>query len=470
MLRFFNHPMVRQVLPFAGAATLALLTALIPPMPRADYVLLAAALTAVLALSPVAWEWARPPAPLSVLPPLLFLLVVAILREATGGSGSGFGPLVLLSIFWVALYGTRWQLAAVIVGVGVVLGAPLTGMLGGDYGTGELRYTLIWLAVASLIGFTAQSLVGRERGQRRTLAEQRDFLDAMFDSAGSLVAVLELDGRVRRINPACERLGGYPEAEMVGRPFWELLISSEGLEAAARGWSERGPERLGGIIETPMVSRDGEHHTVHWTLATLRDQHGDPAAFVATGIDVTDRKRVEGELKQLAERDSLTGLLNRRRFEQALREHLTHIARYGRTGALLVLDVDGFKEVNDTLGHARGDELIVAIARGLDGELRAGDSVARLGGDEFAVLLPEADREQAETTAARLIEVARSIRIEGLSRGERGVAISLGTTVFAEHEYLDPEESLIAADAAMYEAKRGGGSRFHVAPAVAIER
>lgn len=238
--------MVRQVLPFAGAATLALLTALIPPMPRGDYVLLAAAITGVLALSPVAWEWARPPAPFSVLPPLLFLLVVATLREATGGSGSGFGPLVLLSIFWVALYGRRWQLAVVIAGVGVVLAAPLTGFLGDGYRSSDLRYALIWLAVASLIGFTAQSLVGRERTQRRTLAEQHDFLDAMFESAGSLVAVLELDGRVRRINPACEELGGYPEREMVGRYFWELLIPSDGLDEGRGAGRSAVPSASGG--------------------------------------------------------------------------------------------------------------------------------------------------------------------------------------------------------------------------------
>lgn len=216
-----------------------------------------------------------------------------------------------------------------------------------------------------------------------------------------------------------------------------------------------------------MVSREGSRHTVHWKLATLRDQHGDPAAFVATGIDVTERKRFETELKHLAEHDALTGLFNRRRFERELQHHLTHIARYGPVGALLVFDVDGFKAVNDTLGHAAGDELIVATARAIDGELRSGDSFARLGGDEFAVLLPEADREQAEAAAARLLETARALAIRTAGGGRGGIEISLGATVFAEHEYRHPEEPLIAADAAMYEAKRGGGGRFRVAPAEA---
>lgn len=583
----FDPLSLRRVLPFAAAAGLALVTALIPPSPDPRLLAVAGAIVALLAVCPVAFAWARPPAPLSVLPPLLFLLVVVILRDATGGSGSGFAPLVLLSVFWVALYGERWQLALVIVGVGAVFAAPLTGVLGGEYRSNDVRYAIILLSLSSLIGFTAQGMVSRLRNQQRDLSEQRDFLDAMFDSAGSLVTVLDLDGRVLRINPACERIGGFAAKEMEGRPFWELLVPEEGREAAARGWAERGPERLGGTIEVPMVSRDGSRHVIHWTLTTLHDQRGEPAAFVATGLDVTEeraaesalaeseyrfrtlvehlpdaivslydqelrcravegpmlerqgidpeqflgrtlaenvpaanvdvlrtpieaalggcagrveyesertgavydvdvvpyerggevigaflvsrdvteRKRFERELKHLAEHDSLTGLLNRRRFEGEIARHLAHIARYGEVGALIVFDIDGFKSVNDTLGHAKGDELLREVAISLGTELRRTDRFGRLGGDEFAILLPEADCDEAEAVAERLVTTARRLRLPLSDGGERGVAISVGVVTFSTADHLTPEQPLTAADLAMYEAKRGGGDGYRLATA-----
>ena len=160
------------------------------------------------------------------------------------------------------------------------------------------------------------------------------------------------------------------------------------------------------------------------------------------------------ELRHLADHDPLTGLLNRRRFEQELARHLAHVRRYGPEGAALVLDLDRFKPVNDTFGHAAGDRLLARVAHVLRERLRATDLVARLGGDEFAILLPRVDAAGAAAVARSLVE---TVRAEALTADAGGVTVSVGVIAFDAHAPSVPEGVLAAADIAMYDAKSGGG-------------
>ena len=158
----------------------------------------------------------------------------------------------------------------------------------------------------------------------------------------------------------------------------------------------------------------------------------------------------------MADHDPLTGLLNRRKFEAELDRHVEHIRRYGPEGAVLVLDLDHFKTINDTLGHNAGDQLIVSIASVLRQRLRASDILARLGGDEFAVLLPKADRDEAAEVADAIVAAIRTNTT--LLGGERKtVTSSLGIAMFtADGEQPNGESILIEADLAMYDAKEAG--------------
>ena len=174
--------------------------------------------------------------------------------------------------------------------------------------------------------------------------------------------------------------------------------------------------------------------------------------------DVTEQKRFEGQLKNLADHDALTGLVNRRRFEQDLAREAGVVGRYGGSLAALLLDIDNFKFINDTLGHKAGDELIRSIARLLRGRLRTTDVLARLGGDEFAMLLPGSSPEHAQLVATDLLELIR--RHTAFAGGERvSMTASIGVALLAEND-TDGSQLIVDADLAMYAAKAAGRDGF----------
>ncbi|HEX7292005.1 MAG TPA: GGDEF domain-containing protein [Conexibacter sp.] len=175
---------------------------------------------------------------------------------------------------------------------------------------------------------------------------------------------------------------------------------------------------------------------------------------VRTQRDLRSLLATASELRHLADHDALTGLPNRRRFEQELARHLAHVRRYGPEGAALVLDLDGFKPVNDTFGHVAGDRLLARVAIVLRERLRATDVVARLGGDEFAILLPRVDGAGAAAVARSLVE---TVRAEVLTGDAQRVTLSIGVIAFDERSPVVPEGVLAAADIAMYDAKAAGG-------------
>ena len=176
--------------------------------------------------------------------------------------------------------------------------------------------------------------------------------------------------------------------------------------------------------------------------------------------DVTLQKQAGERLQHLADHDPLTDLLNRRRFEEELHREVSRADRYRRGGALLLMDLDNFKHVNDSHGHIWGDEVLRGAARLLRTRVRSSDILARLGGDEFAVLLPEADELHAQKLAEELLEIFRRLEID-TDQGEVGVTTSIGV-VDLDTLGIEGPEPLVAADSAMYRAKRNGRNRLAV--------
>ena len=170
-------------------------------------------------------------------------------------------------------------------------------------------------------------------------------------------------------------------------------------------------------------------------------------------------RQSHAELQHLVQHDSLTGLFNRRRFEEELSRHLAYARRYGSQGAVVVFDIDNFKQINDTLGHRAGDEALTAVARVLRARLRQTDITARLGGDEFALVLPETGPNGARTVAEKIVEGVRGCGVP-VQGEELRMTASVGASLFEEVDERTAEDVLGAADHAMYEAKRAGGDRF----------
>ena len=159
--------------------------------------------------------------------------------------------------------------------------------------------------------------------------------------------------------------------------------------------------------EQRLVDREGRTIWVLLNTSLVRDDDGSPSHRIVQLQDVSEHKRFERQLQHLADHDALTGLFNRRRFEEELNRELATAARYGRGGAVLAIDLDNFKFVNDSLGHSAGDELITRVGGLLTDRLRDTDIVARLSGDEFAIVLPQADRARALAVADELLETIR---------------------------------------------------------------
>jgi diguanylate cyclase (GGDEF)-like protein/PAS domain S-box-containing protein len=262
-------------------------------------------------------------------------------------------------------------------------------------------------------------------------------------------------GRLIRVNHALEELLGYEHDALTGRTLASLAHPDD------RPRTADALERLRGGVERVRIEQRLSHTEGNdvWALlsSSLVDGSDDMAPQVITQIlDISERKTFAGRQQHLADHDALTGLPNRRRFERALTRTLAHAARYGNRGAVLLLDLGGFKRVNGLLGHSIADALLLRIGAVLRDTLRTTDDFGRLSGDEFAVILPEADRDQAVAVADKLLSAIRDRAAAGAGGHQGPIAASIGITVFEGACGLATEDVLAEAGAALADAKHAG--------------
>jgi diguanylate cyclase (GGDEF)-like protein/PAS domain S-box-containing protein len=308
----------------------------------------------------------------------------------------------------------------------------------------------------------------------RSTPDVEAYLRSAFEDAPIGIALIsidpEIEGRFLRVNRALCELTGY-SSEKLQLTGIHALLHPDDLPADIAAMTRLNQGEVDGFqLEQRLLH--AERHAVWVTVnATLvRDATGNPLYCIRQLQDIEERKRYEGELGYLVEHDPLTGLLNRRGFVRELTQQIAYARRYGDGGAVLFLDLDDFKYVNDTLGHSTGDEVISDLARVVRKRLRETDIFARLGGDEFAVLLPHTAVSEAETVSSSLLEAVRDGCALSLGEGRR-VTISIGITGFQKPgKDLTPDDILIDADVAMYAAKEAGKDRVAVASKATKER
>jgi two-component system, cell cycle sensor histidine kinase and response regulator CckA len=313
-------------------------------------------------------------------------------------------------------------------------------------------------AVRTLGSQVALALESAKRIEERLERTSEDRFRSLVQSSTDVIAILEPDRRIRYHTPSVEIVLGYGPDELVGLPLEELLDERDRGAFLTLFGSLAKEQARPGHLEVRIRHRDGSWRVFDMVLRDLaRDPH--VGGVVVTGHDVTERRALERQLAHQAFHDPLTGLANRSLFHDRVGHALDRAKRTGGTVATLFIDLDDFKTVNDSLGHAAGDELLVAIGERLREATRPADTAARLGGDEFGVLLEDVDTPaDVVTVADRVLEaIVRPLRLRG---GRVSVRASIGIAIAGEHE---TEGDLMRnADTAMYTAKDAGKGRYEV--------
>jgi diguanylate cyclase (GGDEF)-like protein/PAS domain S-box-containing protein len=365
-------------------------------------------------------------------------------------------PIYLVAVLCVAIFVIELLLMVVFR-----LLPPLPGMM-----EDILDASLLTLLLVPVVYFFIFRPMMRQIGALDTaLVEQKKSEDklrlaaSVFTFIREGITITDVNGNVRDINEAFTRITGYERAEVIGRNMNILRSGRQSREFYEVMWKS--------IIEDGYWAgelwnrrRDGSVYSEAITISAVRGEDGATTGYIGVFSDISLLKEHEKQLEYIAHYDSLTGVPNRVLLADRMKQAIAQASRDQEMMAVCYLDLDGFKEINDRMGHDAGDQVLVEIARRISGTIRGGDTVARLGGDEFVVLLLGLQKgEECIASLERLNEtIMQSIRI-----GEKSVSVgaSIGVSIFPLDDD-DPDTLLRHADQAMYMAKQSGKNRFHV--------
>lgn len=281
-----------------------------------------------------------------------------------------------------------------------------------------------------------------------TLSAERDTFEQAFDRAPIGMALVAPDGRLLRVNEALCEMGGWSAPELLAASWMAFTHADDVRADAAVKQGLLDGEVRSAVVEKRYWTKTGRILWCSVAISLVRDADGEPRHFISQITDISERKREEADLRHAADHDALTGLVNRRRFGHELERQVQRSRRHGESAAVVLLDLDHLKAVNDTHGHQAGDALLVSVAQALSARLRATDVLARLGGDEFAALLTHVVPEEALNVARALVRAVGDL-------GAETCTASAGVCAFAAGCGPSPE-LLERADRAMYAAKRAG--------------
>jgi len=345
-----------------------------------------------------------------------------------------------------------------------------------DYVTARWRSNLVlrllgfvmMAAVTLLLAMEVERRLHERRRSEARLRESEARYRLLAENSHDVIWTIDIQsGRFTYVSPSVQRLRGYTVAEILAQPIEASLTPESALRVREAMQDKLARIAAGDLGDLTTVSevdqprRDGT--IVHTEVVTtyLLDDSGKPVSILGVSRDITERKKAERALEKLAQIDELTGLANRRHFMLMAEQELSRMVRYGGVLSVLMMDIDHFKQVNDTYGHHTGDLVLRELGRLCRDTLRDVDFVGRIGGEEFAVMLPQ-------TNGTRALEVAERLR-QAIERAEvpleRGLplhfTLSIGVTTMCDGN-ANIDSLLDQADKALYRAKRGGRNRVCV--------
>lgn len=363
--------------------------------------------------------------------------------------------IIILATFLIAFYFTK-SLRQLEAGAKALSDDDLSFRIAAD-GNGEIG------GLASTFNHLAEHLSETKvalNKEHNAFERETRFMQALLDGIDAVVMEARPPGyQFTFVSREAQNLMGYPVSDWLKPDFWVNHISSEDkgwLEETISTHTEKGESFT---VDFRMIHRQGHELWVRAINSVELDEENNP---IMRGLilDITEQKTAEERIVYLAEHDSLTGLINRRRFQKELERAISYSQRYQQQGALLFVDLDQFKYVNDTYGHQYGDEYLLDVSRRLSQVLRRTDILGRLGGDEFGVVIPKCSFEEAHTVGMALLG---ALAQENLEHGGKVVPVSasIGIALFPSQSAV-PSDLLAKADAAMYTAKKKGRGQVHV--------
>lgn len=295
---------------------------------------------------------------------------------------------------------------------------------------------------------------------RQGIEQELRLASSVFQSAREGIIITDANNDVVDVNEAFTRITGYRRDEVIGR---NPSILGSGLQDARFYESMWNAIRTKGYWEGEIWNRtkEGKVYAELLTISTIADSEGHPLHHIALFSDISMLKEQERALKKIAHYDSLTGLPNRVLLSDRIEQAMVHARRRGETIAILFLDLDGFKSVNDHYGHDTGDALLIAAAGSIRAALREGDTLARIGGDEFIAVLSGIRGPEATGVLLQRILAAAAQPVV-VETHQLSVSASIGVTFFPQSEEMDADQLVRQADQAMYIAKQQGKNRYHI--------
>ena len=463
--------------------------ALLPPTsPNPSDLAAAAVLLTVLISAALLIPWARLPDWCQASPPLASFAFVALLRHAEGGADSGFAPVVMLPILWLAIYGSRAQFRLAVAATAATFFGPLLLVGPPLYPSDGWREAVIWVTLGLLAGSATQTLVDQSRHRSADVAALGAVTRAL--TAGSDPRP-ELCAAAQLVTGAAFAVLFEPHVDGTlvatagtdGIDLGPLCIDTEAeVSATAEAWRTGTRLYLADVVSDPRaskrlaastgavsalfqpISRDG-HRTAVLVIGFYEARQEVPeqelflvellAAEIGAAIDRADLVAL---LATQSRSDPLTGAANRRSWDEEMDRELARARRTEAPLTVAILDMDHFKTYNDAFGHVAGDTLLKDLVIAVRAELRTGDVIARWGGEEFAIALPDCDLQQAQTIASRLLNVVPS-----------GQTASIGLTQALTQD--SPRDLIDRADRALYTAKNGGRNQvkaYQTPPALGL--